>query len=446
MITPVETSWTETQKRTLAIAPKLSSFLSMVGSSYIIYHCIGLEFEDYSKIQTGNTKIGDNKRGFRSTMYTRILMALSFCDLVSSLGWGSSTWPIPMDDNQEFYTYNIGTNYTCNAQGFILLVGNLGAACYNTCLSVYFCLLVRNKIDERKKNSNGKILEFIFHFVSLTFPLSTAIFGVIQGYINPTPSSCYISEYPRGCIGDECIRGQHYKRFRVYSTLLPIAICFLIITISMILLYRSVKKLEKQTLKLSSIILESPAIERNETAEENKSKYDINEFDTLEPIIEESNGETSDIVGGTCEDEEHVQSNATTQVNNSNKKDILISQASKKIFRLAILYIAAVLTCWIPVIVRSLMKFFVIDPTINFVSGLLVQILSPLQGFFNAMIYRGFNPLTFLCSFLFSPCSSLLHKGKGSKKETHNCESHKHLYEYEYEIEYQYECYDDEDL
>jgi len=399
MIPPVEKSWTNTQKSILAITPKISSFLSIIGSSYIIYHCLELDFSDSSERRTENNMIGgNNTRGFRSSMYTRILMALSFCDLVSSSAWFLSTWPIPMDDNQGMSVYNIGTYYTCNAQGYMLLAGTFGGACYNTCLSVYFCLLVRSKVDKRRNNHNNnrKKLEFIFHFVSLTFPLSTAMYGVFKGYMNPTPSNCFISEYPRGCIGDECIRGQYYKKFRVYSTLLPLVVCFLVITISMVLLYRSVKKLERQTLMKSSIVLDSAALERKKTSDNEEKNEDVDD------------------------DEEQVQSDAINEGSNSNKKAILTSQANEKIFRLAILYVAALFTCWFPIIFRTIFtKFFVDDPTTTFVSGLLNQILSPLQGAFNSMIYRGFNPLTFLCRILFYPCSSLLHN-KRSKNETNN--------------------------
>lgn len=62
--------------------------------------------------------------------------------------------------------------------------------------------------------------------------------------MNPLPAVCWIGEYPRGCVGDECIRGENYAKVRLYVVLLPILLCIITITVSMMMLYLHVRKLE----------------------------------------------------------------------------------------------------------------------------------------------------------------------------------------------------------
>lgn len=449
MAIPVETHWTDTQKKLIAITPKFSSFLSFIGSSYIIYHCMTSNYITNNRNSTSSS-VKPKGRGLQNPVYNRILMALSFCDLISSMGWFLSTWPIPKDDDQGISVYNIGNRHVCDLQGFLLQFGNLAGACYNTCLSVYFRKIVQNKIDKRKTN-NGTKMEIIFHFISLVFPLSAAIYILSSGHMNPTPSNCFTAEYPRGCLGDECIRGENYKRIRIFFALIPVMICFIIITASMIRLHSSVKELVRRTVKKAS-----ENISVNNTRESNKKAQEEKNSAVESSLVDEKNrmkekkislysnidirpnNENVDLKDNAFDFEkndvkrEETQSGTSTiSKKNEPNKNILISQASKKLFGLAVRYILAFLSVWVPILFQLIItKVFVDNVQLSFWSHLVLDILGPLQGFFNAMIYRGFNPLSFLYGFLCAPCSLLF-----EKQEAYNSEDWSYEYEYYFDDE-----------
>lgn len=440
MITAAETKWSDTQKMLIAITPKCSSLLSFVGSSYIIYHCSFPSSSDTSPLVLDHNKAG---KGYKNSLYNRLLMALSFCDLISSLGWFLSTWPIPKDDDQNISIYNtIGSQKSCNLQGFILQFGSLGGALYNTCLSVYFCLLVRAKISGKKKNKKSrKRMEIMFHFISLVFPLLTATYGTLKGYMNPTPAICYVSEFPRGCTGEECTRGKNYKSFRLICLLLPIVLCFLIITISMIMLYRSVKKLEKKTLRNStntSISVKDKSVEKEKSK---SSHFSIsisskNNIETIEPC--ERDVAFKEEEEKEHDEEESTASNALSNTQNLRKQNkTRLSQASKTVLRLAFRYIAAFLAVWAPILIQTLItKIFVNDVKLSFWSYQVSVLLGPLQGFHNALVFRGFNPLAFLFHILCYPYFLLFGKHFTCKTERRrNIDSWSYEYEFDYFID-----------
>jgi len=120
---------------------------------------------------------------------------------------------------------------------------------YNASLSIFFLLSTRYRI--RNDEIRRKIEPF-FHIISLGYPFAIALYAVLKGHMNPTPTACWIGEYPRGCVGSECIRGEHYVSLRMYGALLPIFLSIIVIIVSMCMLYNHVKKLEDAVHSYSS--------------------------------------------------------------------------------------------------------------------------------------------------------------------------------------------------
>lgn len=89
-----ERHWSYTQKAVIAIVPKVSSSLSIIGSSFILY-----------KIISPTNK----NRDFFQSVRNNLLVLLSCCDLLSSCGYFLSTWALPSDDPQ-----NIVGMYVCS--------------------------------------------------------------------------------------------------------------------------------------------------------------------------------------------------------------------------------------------------------------------------------------------------------------------------------------------
>jgi hypothetical protein len=113
---PPRKTYTKLQQIALAVAPKCTGFLSAVGALWILI-----------EIATHDTK--------RNRVFHRLIGAMTMVDLLGSMAFFCSTWPIPreqdttttttttdphQDDELKNVIWNIGTVYTCTVQGFII--------------------------------------------------------------------------------------------------------------------------------------------------------------------------------------------------------------------------------------------------------------------------------------------------------------------------------------
>jgi len=85
------------QQKFVAIVPKVTGGLSIVGSSYIIWHVA-------------------SSRKRLSKPYHRLLLNMSAQDLIYSVRSFVSTWAIPSDTPGVYM--NVGNTQTCTAAGF----------------------------------------------------------------------------------------------------------------------------------------------------------------------------------------------------------------------------------------------------------------------------------------------------------------------------------------
>lgn len=175
-------------------------------------------------------------------------------------------------------------------------------------------------------------IEPMFHAISILFPLSTSIIGLRSNYFNPTPTVCWVSDFPRGCKGDECIRGKNYRKLRSLGLVLPIGVCIIVIIVSMCMLYAAVRKVERA----------SAAYSKRWTREERPS-------------------------GG----------------------------QSRIVFKKALLYIVSFAVVWTPVVFQVIIgKVIIDDPLVSYISLIIVHIFGPLQGIINFLIFRRKNPVS----------------------------------------------------
>lgn len=94
------------QQQTLAVAPKCTAALSMIGSLYVICNVLSRESSPHRCGQNGSS-------------YTNLLLGLSVADLILSISLFLSTWPIPKGNIYSDYIWgdDWGNQTTCNAQG-----------------------------------------------------------------------------------------------------------------------------------------------------------------------------------------------------------------------------------------------------------------------------------------------------------------------------------------
>ena len=180
----------DVQKQVLAILPIPSALLSILGSTIIIVMLM--------KVRTTKSWIP----------YQRLLLAMSVCDIVSSLtlAAGSFLYPKETSDKvwvswkclnlihmlwnilqsietwysrkpRDFNSKVIGNDASCSAIGFLNQVSYSGIL-YNGMLSFYFLFTARFGM---KNEQIQKRIEPAMHIFSIGFPFVTAFVGLFMG-------------------------------------------------------------------------------------------------------------------------------------------------------------------------------------------------------------------------------------------------------------------------
>ena len=154
-----------------------------------------------------------------------------------------------------------GNMTTCTAQGFLIAVGSIAANLYNCSICLYYLSIIRyNKKDEYIRNK----LEPWFHGISIIIPLVVGFIGITMKAYNVYEGDCVlVPNDPPHCIGYEngdtpegfsipCGRGDGGENPILYLVTSPIVafgstliITPTIIVGTMLLMYRSVSKIEK---------------------------------------------------------------------------------------------------------------------------------------------------------------------------------------------------------
>lgn len=207
-------AWNHAQQVTLAMVPKVSSVLSLLGSFWIAYEVI----------------TGTHGRSVpnRTHPYHRLLLAMSVYDILESFWNFLSTWPIPAGTEGVFGAS--GTTQTCTAQGFFLTL-SVAVPIYNAFLSLYYVLVVNfNMTDTTLKRR----VEPGMHLIAFMWAFGTALTSAVMGLINNANLWCWIAPYPSGCLdswryGSEgnCERGDNAWIYRLAFYFAPLWFCIL---------------------------------------------------------------------------------------------------------------------------------------------------------------------------------------------------------------------------
>jgi hypothetical protein len=189
-------SWSSAQKAVLAVIPKITSILSLLGSGWIMV-----------EILTDNSE----PRPKRRHPYHRLLFAMSAYDVLESAWNFASTWAIPR--GTEGVAWALGTTATCSAQGFFLTL-SVAVPIYNAMLSLYYVLVINYQCSD---TTLEKRVEPAMHAVAGVWAFFTALYSASTGLLNNANLWCWIAPLPQGCkdsfrYGDEadCIRGDNW--------------------------------------------------------------------------------------------------------------------------------------------------------------------------------------------------------------------------------------------
>ena len=150
-----------------------------------------------------------------NNVYHRIIFCMSFFDMLTSLAIALTTIPMPSDVIYPFDGPSYGTVQTCEAQGFICMLGYGMVVCMNMTLNIYYLCTLR---FEMKDKAFSQYMEPTLYVLSTVISM-LSICPLKESMINPTtfapfcqpsayPGKCSIEDNPK-CRGDE----DGFKRF-----------------------------------------------------------------------------------------------------------------------------------------------------------------------------------------------------------------------------------------
>ena len=209
----------DTQFDTLKWSYAFSGSLSVAGSAIIMWHAVHKLHRPYH----------------------RILFMLSVTDLICSL----SLAIMPL----AFYRPNLKPSAVCELDGFIVISMGYSSAFYNASLSMYFLLTIKYSYSERKM---AQKVEPFLHGVSVMYPLTCAIIGLVLQMYNPSPGSigCWINAYPKNCEWDEdieCERGEGAYMFSFFAAVIPLALVWIALIGNNVAIYCFVRRIEERS-------------------------------------------------------------------------------------------------------------------------------------------------------------------------------------------------------
>lgn len=146
-----------------------------------------------------------------------------------------------------------GNFTTCTIQGFFIHVFVVGVLYYNAGLMIYFVMTIRYRWSETYV---AKSLEPCIHFVALCFPFGQAVAGLFLDIFNPIGfgAFCYISPYPVLCglFDNACTRGQWARLLYTLFCTTPQFVLLAIIYISIMLIYCAVRDQARRALAIAA--------------------------------------------------------------------------------------------------------------------------------------------------------------------------------------------------
>ncbi|GFH46304.1 hypothetical protein CTEN210_02778 [Chaetoceros tenuissimus] len=215
--------------------------------------------------------------------YSRIIFGLSLADVLQSLGVLLGPFAAPKDPLNIF---GIGNIHSCEAIGFLTIIGFLAVPWYTLHLTYYFLKRVKYKVKPTDF-ANGE--EKWIHILIWTYSISAVTYALVKGQINATKGGnmCVISDSPVGCEktpNQECERGEGANTTNIataVASLVTVFIAlFLVLGAFTLHVYFSEKQLqpskEKQG-KLTSL-RKRPNKEFSKNESEEKKNEEITEF------------------------------------------------------------------------------------------------------------------------------------------------------------------------
>ena len=203
------------QQRFLAYVPKPAASMSILCSIFLIQRIIR-----------------DPKR--LKLVYHRIILVLNIHTCILCVAIFLGTWPVAKDSSSTVHGA-IGTERTCNVQGFIILFEIGTIASFYLTLSLFSFLAIRNDFKERILRKYEPWLHTSIYLIPLVF----GCIALKKKFISPGTSFCFLSPYPTGSNHDEDISYIHGNS-EIQNFSLIVLVYFYVIVIFAVALTTSV--------------------------------------------------------------------------------------------------------------------------------------------------------------------------------------------------------------
>lgn len=188
-------TWTRQQQIVVAILPKISSFCTLFGSSWMIIEILTHKGH-HIDITTASSSSSSHRVRKPKVYhpYHRLLLGMCIYDVLEAIWNFQSTWPIP-EQYSDIRIWASGTRGTCSAQGFFLQIA-IAVPIYNACLAMYYMLVINYSYTEI---TLIKYVEPIMHSIAFIIAFGSSLTMVSMGYMNDAGLWCWIAPYPLGC-------------------------------------------------------------------------------------------------------------------------------------------------------------------------------------------------------------------------------------------------------
>ena len=211
------------QLQTISIVPHFTAGLSLVGSSTLVgYLCL------YDTNQHGEILDSTHKR---------LMLGLSIFDILGSIGFFLSTWPIDKDTvyaetGEKRNEYVFGNDQTCQIQGFLIQLA-ISAALYNVMVALNCLMVTHYRIPS---DIIAAKYEMFMHGVAITFGIGVAMAGIPLHLYNNSALWCWIAtDKVNDSDGNQVggVKENHWRSFRFLFYYGPAWLSAIIITAMM---------------------------------------------------------------------------------------------------------------------------------------------------------------------------------------------------------------------
>ena len=206
-----------------------------------------------------------------STTRDRLLFGLSISDMIFSIAVSLGTIPMPRQTPNVWIP--MGNFTTCEIQAFLITFSGTVAPCYNAGMCIFSLLKVTFNMDDNKIRTK---VEPFLHIVPFIISLSTCIYCTVKNYFNPAIAICTLIDYPFHCSrmpNVPCERGENLFEdwgIIIYG-LAPFFLVPLIIIISMGVICMTVWKQERKLKNYSQELDQAITTTDNESLMKSKT-------------------------------------------------------------------------------------------------------------------------------------------------------------------------------